>query len=283
MTGLTGQHLCDERIANLWQIIQQLCQQEHTRRQSGQELSVNIPRAIHAIQEEIGTLQEINQTVASWQKGKSLTCAKDLLANHTPVWNTVLLLNFHNVKREGLIIQQSDLAYLKAFAKCKNGDASVSQREDILTSEIVSTILKSLALDTASVASKKLSFGPAVIELQELLDQSERLVDVGSWIDALHHVGGLLPLLVKLKIMIELEKARTNDSALACDFETKVEGHIVGLFAEQELVETWKALHLMSTRYSEHPMWVGLNKQFDFEVKTSDIATVREFAGLPLQ
>lgn len=69
-----GQHLCDERIANLWQIIQQLCQQEHTRRQSGQELSVNIPRAIHAIQEEIGTLQEINQTVASWQKGKSLTC-----------------------------------------------------------------------------------------------------------------------------------------------------------------------------------------------------------------
>jgi hypothetical protein len=40
-------------------------------------------------------------------------------------------------------------------------------------------------------------------------------------------------------------------------------------------------LHLMSTRYSRHPVWVGSIKQFALEVKASDIATMREFAGLP--
>ena len=68
-----------------------------------------------------------------------------------------------------------------------------------------------------------------------------------------------------------------------CDFETKVKSSVAGFFAEKELVKTWEALHLMSTRYSGHPMWVGLNKQFALEVKASDIATMRKFAGMPPQ
>jgi hypothetical protein len=68
-----------------------------------------------------------------------------------------------------------------------------------------------------------------------------------------------------------------------CDFETKVKGFMAGFFAEQELVDTWEALHLMATRYSEHPMWVGLNKELDLAVKASDLATAREFAELPPQ
>lgn len=56
-------------------------------------------------------------------------------------------------------------------------------------------MLKGLTVDKAIVTSIKPSLGPAVAELQKLLDQSGRVIDVGQWIDALHHIGALLPCL----------------------------------------------------------------------------------------
>jgi hypothetical protein len=67
------------------------------------------------------------------------------------------------------------------------------------------------------------------------------------------------------------------------NFETKVKSVVVDFFAEKELVSAWEGLHLMSTRYSGHPLWEELNKDCDLDVKASDIATAREFAGLPPQ
>lgn len=59
-----GLHLCDEQIANLRQEIQQLCQQEHARRQDGQEPSLSISHEIHALQEQISSLEKIKRDLA---------------------------------------------------------------------------------------------------------------------------------------------------------------------------------------------------------------------------
>lgn len=53
--------------------------------------------------------------------------AKELVIIHMPVWNTIMLLNLHDVKREGLIVQESDLELLKAFAESKDSDYKASQ------------------------------------------------------------------------------------------------------------------------------------------------------------
>lgn len=53
--------------------------------------------------------------------------AKELVADHEPVWNLVIGLNEVGVKREGLVSKRSDHEILKAFAEGKDGGASASQ------------------------------------------------------------------------------------------------------------------------------------------------------------
>ncbi|KAJ4369314.1 hypothetical protein N0V86_009145 [Didymella sp. IMI 355093] len=155
----------------------------------------------------------------------------------------------------------------------------LQQSEDVLTSELAEAILQGLALEKVHVAKIKSALGPTLTDLQKVFDQP--LSKTGEWTKDLNYARYLLQLLLKLKI--ELEKVRSNDSAIVRNFETKVKGVVADFFAEKELVSVWEGLHLMSTRYSGHPVWVELNKDCDLDVKASDIATAREFAGLSSQ
>lgn len=73
-----------------------------------------------------------------------------------------------------------------------------------------------------------------------------------------------------MELFVEIFEEAREARALYGSVPTELRKHFEG------------RLHSMSTRYSRHPVWVGSIKQF-LEVKASDIASMREFAGLPPQ